>query len=58
MWLGWVKPCENHKPFILNAEFNDELAYRTKDLVVPHPSKPNLWKMCAYISLNHSFHQN
>ncbi|KAB5591027.1 L-aminoadipate-semialdehyde dehydrogenase [Ceratobasidium theobromae] len=36
---------EAHKPFVLNSELNGKPTYRTKDLVVRHPSKPNLWKL-------------
>ncbi|KAF8601152.1 acetyl-CoA synthetase-like protein [Ceratobasidium sp. AG-I] len=36
---------QTHEPFLINLETENEQAYRTKDLVVPHPSKPNLWKI-------------
>ncbi|CAE6494569.1 unnamed protein product [Rhizoctonia solani] len=35
---------EDHKPFELNSEMDGRPAYRTKDLVVRHPFKPDLWK--------------
>ncbi|CUA71917.1 L-aminoadipate-semialdehyde dehydrogenase [Rhizoctonia solani] len=35
---------DNHKPFELNSEVDGKPAYRTKDLVVQHPFKPDLWK--------------
>ncbi|KEP48049.1 putative acetyl-CoA synthetase-like protein [Rhizoctonia solani 123E] len=34
----------DHKPFELNFEVDGKPAYRTKDLVVRHPCKPDLWK--------------
>lgn len=40
---------EDHKPFVLNSELNRKPTYRTKDLVVRHPSRPDLWKLCGYI---------
>ncbi|KAG8735152.1 hypothetical protein FRC10_010948 [Ceratobasidium sp. 414] len=45
-------PTSTHKPYVLGSEFQRRPAYRTKDLVVPHPSNPNLWKLCAYILSN------
>ncbi|GAB1517058.1 hypothetical protein RhiTH_000101 [Rhizoctonia solani] len=36
---------DDHKPFVLNYELDGKLAYKTKDLVVGHPSKPDLWKI-------------
>lgn len=41
-----------HEPFVINSEGGSERGYRTKDLVVRHPTKPDLWKMYAY---THSF---
>ncbi|KAG9126233.1 hypothetical protein FRC07_004313 [Ceratobasidium sp. 392] len=35
---------EEHKPLILNREFDGQPAYATKDLMVPHPTKRGLWK--------------
>ncbi|CAE6440754.1 unnamed protein product [Rhizoctonia solani] len=35
---------DDHKPFELNCEIDGKPAYRTKDLVVRHPFKPDLWK--------------
>ncbi|QRW26760.1 L-aminoadipate-semialdehyde dehydrogenase [Rhizoctonia solani] len=35
---------DDHKPFELNSEIDGKPAYRTKDLVVRHPFKPDLWK--------------
>ncbi|KAJ1310584.1 hypothetical protein OPQ81_007313 [Rhizoctonia solani] len=35
----------DHKPFVVNCELDGKPAYRTKDLVVRHPSKPDLWKL-------------
>ncbi|KAH7318820.1 hypothetical protein B0J17DRAFT_584211 [Rhizoctonia solani] len=34
----------DHKPFELNSEVDGRPAYRTKDLVVRHPFKQDLWK--------------
>ncbi|GAB1528524.1 hypothetical protein RhiTH_011718 [Rhizoctonia solani] len=36
---------DNHKPFELNFEIDGRPAYRTKDLVVRHPYRPDLWKL-------------
>ncbi|KAG8768783.1 hypothetical protein FRC12_005381 [Ceratobasidium sp. 428] len=35
----------NHKPLVINAEIDGKPAYSTKDLVVPHPAKPGLWRL-------------
>ncbi|KAG8698324.1 hypothetical protein FRC09_007291, partial [Ceratobasidium sp. 395] len=35
----------NHKPLVINAEIDGKPAYSTKDLVVPHPAKPELWRL-------------
>ncbi|KDN49451.1 hypothetical protein RSAG8_02153, partial [Rhizoctonia solani AG-8 WAC10335] len=35
-----------HKPFVINyRNERGEVGYATKDLVVPHPTKPGLWKV-------------
>lgn len=34
-----------HEPFVINSSIEGERGYRTKDLVVRHPTKPDLWKM-------------
>ncbi|KAG9088743.1 hypothetical protein FRC06_001865, partial [Ceratobasidium sp. 370] len=34
-----------NKPFVLNSKVDGKPAYSTKDLVVPHPAKPGLWKL-------------
>ncbi|CAE6407221.1 unnamed protein product [Rhizoctonia solani] len=36
---------DNHKPFVINFEIDGRPAYRTKDLVVRHPYRPDLWKL-------------
>ncbi|KAJ1310575.1 hypothetical protein OPQ81_007304 [Rhizoctonia solani] len=36
---------EDYEPFIINCEINGKPAYKTKDLVVRHPNKPELWKI-------------
>lgn len=36
---------ETHVPFTLNSEIEGRQAYRTKDLLVQHPSKPEMWKI-------------
>ncbi|KEP48039.1 putative acetyl-CoA synthetase-like protein [Rhizoctonia solani 123E] len=36
---------DDHRPFVLNSEFDGMPAYKTKDLVVRHPFKPDLWKI-------------
>ncbi|ELU36209.1 AMP-binding domain-containing protein [Rhizoctonia solani AG-1 IA] len=38
---------DNHKPFVINFEIDGRPAYRTKDLVVRHPYRPDLWKLLA-----------
>lgn len=48
---AYLKTTETHVPFIVNSEIEGRPAYRTKDLLVPHPSKPELWKMYAYIQV-------
>ncbi|KAJ1302971.1 hypothetical protein OPQ81_003262 [Rhizoctonia solani] len=35
---------DDHKPFEINSEIDGKPAYRTKDLVVRHPFKQDLWK--------------
>ncbi|CAE7225213.1 unnamed protein product [Rhizoctonia solani] len=35
----------DHRPFVLNSELEGKPAYKTKDLVVRHPHKPDLWKI-------------
>lgn len=37
--------CEAHRPWVLNFEVDGNPAYRTNDLVVPHPTKPGLWRI-------------
>ncbi|KAG8734983.1 hypothetical protein FRC10_011139 [Ceratobasidium sp. 414] len=39
-----VLAIDAHKPIILNCELDGQPAYATKDLMVPHPTKPGLWK--------------
>ncbi|KAF8601148.1 acetyl-CoA synthetase-like protein [Ceratobasidium sp. AG-I] len=34
-----------HEPFVINSNIGDQKGYRTKDLVVRHPSKPDLWRV-------------
>ncbi|CAE6460182.1 unnamed protein product [Rhizoctonia solani] len=35
-----------HKPFVINyRNEGGEVGYATKDLVIPHPTKPGLWKI-------------
>ncbi|KAF8751541.1 Male sterility protein [Rhizoctonia solani] len=36
---------DDHKPFELNFEIDGRPAYKTKDLVIRHPHKPDLWKV-------------
>ncbi|CAE6439222.1 unnamed protein product, partial [Rhizoctonia solani] len=36
---------DDHRPFVLNSEIDGKPAYKTKDLVVRHPLKPELWKI-------------
>ncbi|CAE6506561.1 unnamed protein product [Rhizoctonia solani] len=36
---------DDHRPFVLNSELDGKPAYKTKDLVVRHPFKPDLWKI-------------
>ncbi|CAE6436771.1 unnamed protein product [Rhizoctonia solani] len=36
---------DDHRPFVLNYESDGKLAYRTKDLVVRHPWKSDLWRI-------------
>ncbi|CAE6506551.1 unnamed protein product, partial [Rhizoctonia solani] len=41
----------DHRPFVVNSEMDGKPAYKTKDLVVRHPSKPDLWKLKFEIRL-------
>ncbi|GAB1525258.1 hypothetical protein RhiTH_008416 [Rhizoctonia solani] len=36
---------DDYKPFELNFEIDGRPAYKTKDLVIRHPHKPDLWKI-------------
>ncbi|QRW17427.1 AMP binding enzyme [Rhizoctonia solani] len=36
---------DDYKPFELNFEIDGRPAYKTKDLVIRHPHKPDLWKV-------------
>ncbi|QRW09275.1 AMP binding enzyme [Ceratobasidium sp. AG-Ba] len=36
--------CAGHKPFFYNYEIDGKRAYRTKDLVIPHPTNKSLWR--------------
>ncbi|EUC65708.1 acetyl-CoA synthetase-like protein, putative, partial [Rhizoctonia solani AG-3 Rhs1AP] len=40
---------EDHDPFVLNSEINGKAVYRTRDLLIPHPSKSNLWKFVGRV---------
>ncbi|KAG8701413.1 hypothetical protein FRC08_004091 [Ceratobasidium sp. 394] len=40
-----VVATEQHKPVMLNCEIDGQPAYATKDLMVPHPTKPGLWRV-------------
>ncbi|KAF8597331.1 acetyl-CoA synthetase-like protein [Ceratobasidium sp. AG-I] len=40
-----VVSCAGHKPFVINCEIDGQPAYATKDLMIPHPSILNLWKI-------------
>lgn len=42
--------CDEHKPWVYNFEMDGKPAYKTSDLVVPHPTKQDLWKMYAHDS--------
>lgn len=36
---------DEHKPFIFNSQVNGRFAYRSNDLIVRHPIKPDLFKV-------------
>ncbi|CAE6475175.1 unnamed protein product [Rhizoctonia solani] len=40
---------EDHSPFVLNSELNGKAVYRTRDLLVPHPTKSNVWKFVGRV---------
>ncbi|CAE6475171.1 unnamed protein product [Rhizoctonia solani] len=40
---------EDHHPFVLNSEFNGKAIYRTRDLLVPYPSRPDVWKFVGRV---------
>ncbi|KAJ7052953.1 hypothetical protein C8F01DRAFT_562559 [Mycena amicta] len=41
----YFKKCATHTPSILDAMIDGVPALNTKDLIVKHPKKPNLWKI-------------
>ncbi|KAG8683147.1 hypothetical protein FRC09_016263, partial [Ceratobasidium sp. 395] len=42
------------RPYAFNSEYQGQPAYRSKDLVKKHPSKPHLWRLYAYSPANSS----
>lgn len=40
-----MKSHEGHTPSVLNTTVSQEDAYATNDLLVPHPTNPDLWKV-------------
>ncbi|KAI0298355.1 acetyl-CoA synthetase-like protein [Multifurca ochricompacta] len=36
---------DSHQPALINTQIDGENAYSTSDLLVPHPTKPGLWKV-------------
>ncbi|CAE7151180.1 unnamed protein product [Rhizoctonia solani] len=43
------EPGEDHSPFVLNGELDGKAVYKTRDLIVSHPSKPNVWKFIGRV---------
>ncbi|KAG8930870.1 hypothetical protein FRC02_003563 [Tulasnella sp. 418] len=38
-------PCSSHTPGVINTTYENGPAYTTNDLLVRHPTKPNLWRV-------------
>ena len=43
--ISWFKPGPWMLPSVFNTTINGVPAYATGDLVTPHPTKPNFWKI-------------
>ncbi|EPQ58591.1 acetyl-CoA synthetase-like protein, partial [Gloeophyllum trabeum ATCC 11539] len=37
--------CDSHTPCVLNHKIDGKAAYATNDLLIRHPTNPNLWKI-------------